>query len=150
MNIPDIARGLADLVGQTPGVRGYPYRVSNFASSGDGLVAAMVVPGPEFVNYYEAMVGGQAMLRWVIQVRVPAVAEEKAFERLYRCLSAGVGEPESIYDTVKPDDLPQTLGGLIDDLRIGVARMGVSEEAEGAVYIGADLEVDMLVSRRHT
>ena len=109
MNLELIARNLADVLSTVPGVRGYPCRVSNYVSSADGLVAAMVVPGPQLVDYYQAMSGGLAVLNWVIQVRVPAAAEEQAQMRLLRLLSAGAGEPESIYDTVKPDDLPQTL-----------------------------------------
>lgn len=150
MNLELIARNLADLLGTVPGVRGYPCRVSNYVSSSDGNVAAMVVPGPDFVDYYQAMSGGLAHLKWVIQVRVPAVAEEQAQMRLLRLLSAGVGEPESIYDTVKPDDLPQDLSGAIDDLKLGAARVGPADEHPDTPFIGADIDVEMMVTRRHT
>jgi hypothetical protein len=150
VNLENVARELADLLSTVPGVRGYPCRVSNYASSTDGTVAAMVVPGPDFVDYYQAMSGGLAVLNWVIQVRVPAVAEEQAQMRLLRLLSAGVGEPESIYDTVKPLDLPQSLNGAIDDLKLGAARVGPADEHPDTPYVGADIDVEMLVTRRHT
>jgi len=149
VNLELIARNLADVLSTVPGVRGYPCRVSNYVSSADGLVAAMVVPGPQLVDYYQAMSGGLAVLNWVIQVRVPAAAEEQAQMRLLRLLSAGAGEPESIYDTVKPDDLPQTLSGAIDDLKLAAARVGPADEHPDTPYVGADIDVEMMVTRRH-
>lgn len=149
MNLQTIAENLAAVLETISGVRAYTYRRSQFATSGDADVAIMVVPDSPFIDYYEAMVGGQGIVRWTLQVRIPAVAEDAAHRRLYALLSAGAGETVSIIDTVKPNDLQQTLSGVIDDLKLGAVTVGVAEEQNGAVYIGADIGVEMLVPRRH-
>lgn len=152
MNLTAIRQAVADLASTVPGVRGYPYRNDSFvASGGDGLAAAMLIPGEPYVEYLRAMSGGQCEIHLVMQVRVPVVAEEAGQRRLDDLVSAGLGEARSIVDAIKPDDLPQTLGGLIEDLKIDEVRMGAEPGPDGATrYFGADFNIDILARRVHT
>jgi hypothetical protein len=151
VNLGAIRQAIADLASSVPGVRGYPYRPDNFVtSSGDGLVAAMLVNGEPYVDYLQAMSGGLSQIRFVMQVRSPAVAEISAQRQMDELVSAGLGEARSLIDAIKPDDLPQTLGGLIQDLKIPEVRMGNEIGPEGSIrYLGADFDIDVFARRLH-
>lgn len=152
MNLPEIRQAIADLVGAVPNVRGYAYRPDNFVTSGgDGRVAAMLVPGEPYIDYLQAMAGGLSQIRLIMQVRIPVVAEVAGQRQLDELVSAGLGEAKSLLDALKPDDQPQTLGGLIQDLKIPEVRAGGEVDATGAVrYYGADFDIDVFARRLHT
>lgn len=145
MNLQTIAENLAALADTCPGVRAYPFRRSQFVSSADADVAVIIVPADNWVDYYSAMRGGQCIVRWTLQIRIPIVSEEHAQRRLMGLLSAGTGTV-SLYDTIKPGDLPQTLSGVIHDLKLDSARP-VTEDWDDVVYLGADVAVEMLADR---
>lgn len=153
MNLADIRQAIADLATTVPGVRGYPYRPDNFVTHGGagGLVAAMLVSGDPYVDYLQAMAGGLVQIRLVMQVRAPLVAEVNAQRQMDELVSAGLGEARSVVDAVKPGDLPQTLGGLVQDLKIPEVRMGGEVDETGAVrYYAADFDIDVFARRLHT
>lgn len=154
MNLAAIADALADQLGTIPGVRAYPRRVSNFATTtGDGSVAVMVVPGQPLVSFYEngtmtgGTVGGLGTVRYTLQARVPIVAEQQAQTRLYELASSGTGEARSVYDAIRPGDLPQPHpDGLWDDVYIVTATV-VTEPGETTDYLGIDFAVEVLARR---
>jgi hypothetical protein len=154
VNVLDICVALKDLLNTVPGVRAYETRVDNYATStGDGLTAVMVVPGNPLVGYYENATmtgstrGGICTLRLMLQVRVPRVSEVAAQKRIYELVSTGTGEARSIYDAIRPSDLQQTLGGLVDDIGVVTATVGVVEEQDGLTYVGADIALEILARR---
>jgi hypothetical protein len=154
VNLGDIRVALADLLNTIPGVRGYPRRVDNYATStGDGLSAVMVVPGNPYVAYYEngtmtgSVVGGLGTVRMMLQVRVPRADEVSAQIRVDELISSGTGEARSIYDTIRPADLQQRLGGLVDDVSVVAARVGIVEEQDGLTYVGADIDLEIMARR---
>lgn len=152
MNLAEIRQAIADLAATVPGVRGYPYRPDNFATSGSGLIAAMLTNGDPYVDYLQAMSGGLVQVRLVMQLRIPLIAEINAQRQMDDLVSAGLGEARSVIDAIKPGDLPQTLGGLVQDLKIPEVRMGSEQDPETgkARYYGADFDLDVFARRLHT
>lgn len=153
MNLAGIADALADKLAVIPGVRAYPRRVSNFASAtGDGSTAIMVTPGDPLVGYYEngtmtgSTRGGLGTVRYTLQARVPVVSEQQAQTRLYELASTGGDEARSVYDALRPDDLPQTLGGLVDDVGV-VSATVVTEDIADVTYLGVDFAVEVMARR---
>ena len=154
MNLAGIADALAELVDQIPGVKGLPRRVSNFSStSGDGNVAIMVTPGAPLVGYYEngtmtgTTVGGTCTAHFILQARIPIVAEAQTQTRLYELASSGSTEPRSVYDAVRPGDLPNpNPDGLWDDVFIPTATV-VTEDQGDMTYLGVDFAVEVLTRR---
>ena len=151
MNLSAIRQAIADLAETVPGVRGYAYRPDSFATSGSGLVAAMLINGEPYVDYLQAMSGGLSQVRLIMQVRIPIVAEVDAQRQMDDLVSAGLGEARSVIDAIKPTDLPQTLDGLIHDLKIPEVRIGSETDPETgkARYFGADFDIDVFAGRRH-
>lgn len=154
MNILNICVAIKDLLNTIPGVRAYEVRKDSYATgTGDGMSAVMVVPGEPLVGYYEdgtmtgSARGGLCTLHLMLQVRVPRVDEVAAQKRVYELVSTGTGEARSIYDTLRPGDLQQTLGGLVDDLGVINARVGIVEEQENLVYVGADIDLELKARR---
>jgi hypothetical protein len=154
VNILDICVAVRDVLNTIPGVRAYETRRDNFATStGDGLTAVMVVPGDPLVDYLGggtmtgATRGGLCTLRLMLQVRVPRVDEVSAQKRVYELVSTGTGEARSIYDTLRPGDLQQTLGGLVDDIVPLSVRVGIVEEQDNVVYVGADIQLEAMARR---
>jgi hypothetical protein len=75
------------------------------------------------------------------------VSEEAAQVRVDELISSGTGEARSIYDTIRPADLQQRLGGLVDDVSVVAARVGIVEEQDGLTYVGADIDLEIMARR---
>ena len=149
MDLPAISAALCDQLGSIDNVRVYDgYQDAVFTGNG---IAVVVRPGDPWVSYLvEAMVGGMATVRYVIEIAVQRANLRSAQTRIAELVSAGVGNTRSIYDAVKPDDLPQTLGGVIADLKIDQAS-GMTDKQYGQFeYLGVDIDVEMMVTRLHS
>lgn len=147
MDLAAISAALCDQLSSIDNVRVYDgYQDAVFTGTG---IALMVRPGEPWVSYLEAMDGGSSTLRYVIEIVVQRSNLRSAQARIAELVSAGVGNTRSIYDAVKPDDLPQTLGGVISDLVLRQAS-GMSDKQFGTFeYLGVDIDVEMMATRLH-
>ena len=152
MNLTAIRAELGQLLEQIGGVRVYLQAEDSVYSSTATAQALVIRDGSPYVDYYAegAMKGGQSLVRMVVEIVAPRTSMRSAQARIDELCSAGIGESRSIYDAVKPDDLPQTLNGEIHDLRI-MSASGLEERNIGDVsYLGCDIAIEMLVGRLHT
>lgn len=147
MDLAAIPAALCEELRTIDNVRVYDgYQDAVFTGTG---IALVVRPGDPWVDYLGAMYGGQSTLRYVIEIAVQRANLRSAQTRLAELVSAGIGNTRSIYDAVKPDDLPQTLGGLIDDLKLTQAS-GLTDKQYGTFeYLGVDIDVEMQATRLH-
>lgn len=147
MDLAAISAALCDQLGSIDNVRVYDgYQEAVFTGTG---IALVVRPGDPWVSYLEAMVGGMATVRYVIEIAVQRANLRSAQARIAELVSAGIGNTRSIYDAVKPGDMPQTLGGVISDLKIEQAS-GLADKQYGQFeYLGVDIDVEMMVTRLH-
>lgn len=147
MDLAAVSAALCEQLGSIDNVRVYDgYQDAVFTGTG---IALMVRPGEPWVSYLEAMDGGSSTLRYVIEIVVQRSNLRSAQARIAELVSAGVGNTRSIYDAVKPDDLPQTLGGVISDLVLRQAS-GMSDKQFGTFeYLGVDIDVEMMATRLH-
>jgi len=147
MDLAAVSAALCEQLGSIDNVRVYDgYQDAVFTGTG---IALMVRPGEPWVSYLEAMDGGSSTLRYVIEIVVQRSNLRSAQARIAELVSAGVGSTRSIYDAVKPDDLPQTLGGVISDLVLRQAS-GMSDKQFGTFeYLGVDIDVEMMATRLH-
>lgn len=148
MNLADISAAMCDRLSSIDNVRVYDgYQDAVFTGSG---IAVVVRPGDAWVEYPLAMSGGQAGVSYVIEIVVQHANLRSAYARICELASAGVGNNRSIIDTLKPQSLPQTLGGVIDDLKVSAAS-GLREKVFGPfTYIGLDIDVEVLTTRVHS
>lgn len=148
MDLPAISAALCDQLGSIDNVRVYDgYQDAVFTGIG---IALVVRPGDPWVSYLEAMEGGLSTVRYVIEIAVQRTNMRSAQTRIAELVSAGIGSTRSIYDAVKPDDLPQTLGGVISDLKLEQAS-GMTDKQYGTFeYLGVDIDVEMMATRLHS
>ncbi len=147
MDLAAIPAALCEELRTIDNVRVYDgYQDAVFTGTG---IAVVVRPGDPWVDYLGAMSGGQSTLRYVIEIAVQRANLRSAQTRLAELVSAGIGNTRSIYDAVKPDDLPQTLGGLVSDLVLRQAS-GMTDKQYGTFeYLGVDIDVEMQATRWH-
>jgi len=147
MDLAAISAALCDELKTIDNLRPYDgYQDAVFSGSG---IAAVVRPGDPWVDYYLAMQGGQSSVAYVIELVVTRDNLRSTYARLAELVSAGAGHSRSIIDTLKPNSLPQTLGGEIHDLIVRRAS-GMQEKVFGPFsYLGVDLDVDIFVPRLH-
>lgn len=148
MNLADVSQGLADRLSTVDNVRPYSGLVDNvFTGSG---IAVLVYPADEWVDYLQAMRGGLAVTSWLVEPVVQRDNLRASYARMCELVSAGAGESRSLIDAIKPDSLPQTLGGVCNDVVVRAAS-GFVEKVFGQItYVGVELTVDVHVSRVHS
>lgn len=147
MDLAAIPAALCEELRTIDNVRVYDgYQDAVFTGTG---IAVVVRPGDPWVDYIGAMSGGQSTLRYVIEIAVQRANLRSAQTRLAELVSAGIGNTRSIYDAVKPDDLPQNLGGVVSDLVLRQAS-GMTDKQYGTFeYLGVDIDVEMQATRLH-
>ena len=148
MDLAAVSTALCDELRAIDNLRPYDgYQDAVFTGSG---IAAVVRPGDQWVDYLLAMRGGQSSVAYVIELVVQRDNLRSTYARIAELVSAGAGHSRSIIDTLKPNSLPQTLGGTVDDLAVRRAS-GLSEKVFGPFsYLGVDIDVDIIVPRLHT
>lgn len=148
MDLPAISAAMCDALRDIDNARPYDgYQDEVFTGTG---VALVVRPADEWVDYLQAMKGGQASVSYVVEIVVPRANVRASYNKIAELVSAGAGHNRSVIDTLKPNSAPQTLGGVIDDLAVRRAS-GLLEKQYGAVsYMGVDIDVDILVPRLHS
>lgn len=148
MNLADISAGLCERLSTVDNVRPYDgLQDSVFTGAG---IAVIVYPADEWVDYLQAMRGGLAISRWIVEPVVQRDNLRSSYARMCELMSGGVGETRSLIDALKPDSLPQALGGVCNDVVVRTAS-GFSEKVFGQItYVGAELSVDVHVSRVHS
>jgi len=148
MNLADISQGLADRLSTVDNVRPYAGLVDD-VFTGNGI-AVLVYPADEWVDYLQAMRGGLAVTSWLIEPVVQRANLRASYARMCELVSAGAGESRSLSEAINPDSLPQTLGGVCNDVVVRSAS-GFVEKVFGQVtYVGVELTVDVHVSRVHS
>jgi len=149
VNLADISAALCEQLRSTvDNIRPYNgLQDSVFTGAG---IAVLVYPADEWVDYLQAMRGGLAVTSWLIEPVVQQANVRSSYARLCELLSAGIGESRSIIDALKPDSLPQTLGGVCNDVVVRTASGFVEKQFGQITYVGAELTVDVHVSRVHS
>lgn len=148
MDLAAISAALCDQLSSIDNVRVYDgYQDAVFTGTG---IAVVVRPADDWVDYLRAMSGGLSGVKYVIELVVQHSNLRSAYARICELVSAGVGNNRSIIDTLKPDSLPQSLGGVIDDLKVSAAS-GMREKVFGPFsYIGVDIDVEVSTTRLHS
>jgi hypothetical protein len=148
MNLTDVRQAIADQLGSIDGVRVYATQPDQLAVPAGGAI--VVQPAAAYVDYVQAMSGGLSELRYTLLVVAARTSERSAQARLDELLSAGLGETRSVYDALKPNDDPQTLGGVVQDVGLMTASAPTALEAGEVTYLAAEIDIRVLVRRLHT
>jgi hypothetical protein len=148
VNLTAITDQLVQALSQIDGVRAYAGLQDSVLSSTATATAIVVRPGePYIADYHLAMSKGLARVNMVFEVVAPRNSMRALQERINQLLSSGDGESRSIIDAVRPDDLPNTLNGEVDDFKLGQVS-GISERSIGDTeYLGCDIDIEILVRR---
>ena len=147
MNLWHITEALVELLEQVPGVSAYPGMQDSVLTSGATTAIVVRADSPFIPSYHQAMSGGRVEILMVLEIICPRSSMRDAQQRIFELLSAGTGETASLIDTLRPNDRPNPLDGLVHDFTL-MQVSGLEERTIGDLsYVGCDISVRFYAAR---